>query len=117
MPRQSLSLPASLPARVPVPAAHVATVRLVTIVASSELWDRIESDLRRLGAGGYTFMSPNGRGEHGVRSDGRLVCGNVRVEAIVSVDVADAIFEHIVAKYSGDQLTAYAQDVDTIVRR
>jgi len=90
--------------------------KLVTIVAASELWDRLEAGLRALGAKGYTFAAVSGWGQHGPRAGGILHSGNVRVEAIVTDEVADAILKHLAATYSNFELTAYIHEVEALVR-
>src|SRR5208283_2556550 len=90
--------------------------KLVTIISASELWDRLEADLRRLGVKGYTIVNASGRGGHGVREGGLLVTGNVRVETLVSPELAQAIFAHLARTYPGRELTAYEHDVQALVR-
>jgi nitrogen regulatory protein PII len=97
--------------------AHIANVKLVTIIAAAELWDRLETELRRLGATGYTFMSVNGRGEHGLRPGGWLLLANVKIETIVSPEVARSIMDHLVREYPTDEVMAYSHDVDALRRR
>jgi hypothetical protein len=96
--------------------SHTESARLVTIVAASELWARLESDLRRLGVKGYTLVDASGRGGHGLREGSLLVTGNVRVETLVSPEVAHAIFEHLAHTYPGREIIAYEQDVRALAR-
>ncbi len=91
--------------------------KLVTIIAASELWDRLETDLRHIGVKGYTLVTASGRGGHGVREGGFLVTGNVRVETVVTPEVAHAIFQHLAKTYPGRELTAYEHDVQALVRQ
>jgi nitrogen regulatory protein PII len=95
---------------------HTTGATLVTIIAASELWERLKADLGQLGARGYTLMEASGYGEHGVREDTMLVTGNVRVELLVSPEVARAIFAHLARTYLGRELTAFEHDVHTLVR-
>jgi hypothetical protein len=96
--------------------SHTTKTKLVTVVAASELWDRLEADLRRLGVTGYTLVSASGRGGHGRREPSLLVTGNVRVETLVSAELADTIFGHLARTYPGRELTAYVHDVDALIR-
>ena len=96
--------------------SHTENARLVTIVAATELWTQLEVDLRRLGVKGYTLMNASGRGGHGLREGSLLVTGNVRVETLVSPEIAHAIFEHLARTYPGRELTAYEHDVHALVR-
>jgi nitrogen regulatory protein PII len=97
--------------------AHIARAKLVTIIAAAELWDRLEADLRRLGASGYTFVSVNGRGEHGSRPGSWLESGNVRIETVVTPEFASSIMDHLLRDYAAEEMTAYVHDVDAIRRR
>jgi nitrogen regulatory protein P-II 2 len=94
-----------------------ARVKLVTVIASYEMQERVEQDLERLGARGYTVTLANGRGEHGVRNRGFFEIGNVRVEALVSPAVADAVLEHFAKEAPLRQWLAFAQDVEAVPMR
>ncbi len=89
-------------------------VKLVTIMAASELWDRLEADLRSLGVHGYTFMSANGRGARGLRQGGWLLAGNIRIETLVTPEKAKAIFDRLLGEYRSDEVAAYVHDVEAI---
>jgi len=91
-----------------------AKVKLVTIIASSELQDRIIEDLREAGAGGYTITRASGGGLHGPRVRGIWDTGNVRIESLVSTDVAERVFEHITQAYADLPFTAFAVDVEAV---
>jgi nitrogen regulatory protein PII len=94
-----------------VPKAHV---KLVTIVAPYELRDRLESDLQGLGATGYTVSRADGRGAHGARTGGVFKLGNVRMEAIVSPAVAEAILEHLERQAEDLEVVGFAQDIEAV---
>jgi hypothetical protein len=73
-------------------------LKLVTIIGEALLRDRLVDDIKRLGARGYSVGEVDGEGSRGVRAsewEGR----NVRIEAVVSAPVADAILEHLNARY------------------
>ena len=76
-------------------------LKLVTIVAEHLLREPIISDLKRLGARGYTVGEVEGEGTRGVHAQdwqGR----NVRVETVVTTEVAGRIMGHLSATYFTD---------------
>lgn len=89
-------------------------LHLVTIVAEAELEDRLAGELLQLGAKGYTACSARGAGARGVRAsewEGR----NVRLEAIVSREVADRILERLVHGYfDAHAVIAFVQTVAVV---
>jgi nitrogen regulatory protein PII len=93
-----------------------AHVKLITIIASSELQERLEKDLRRLGASGYTVSQVDGRGQHGPRTRGMFDIGNVRIETIVAPAIAEAILTHLARQAEVFEVVAFAQDVDAVPR-
>ncbi|MGO9838634.1 MAG: P-II family nitrogen regulator [Polyangiaceae bacterium] len=95
---------------------ETAKVKLVTVIASSELLDRLTEALRALGAAGYTTASVNGRGLHGTRKRSLFDSGNVRLETIALPLVAEKILEHVAMHYPGFEIVAFAQDVEAVPR-
>jgi nitrogen regulatory protein PII len=93
-----------------------AHAKLVTIIASSELQDRLETDLRRLGAPAYTLFPVDGHGKHRTRRRGLLESGNVRFEAVVSIPVAEAVLEYVEREAESAHLLAFSHDVDAVPR-
>ena len=93
-----------------------AKVKLVTIVASSELQDRIIEDLREAGAGGYTITRASGGGLHGPRVRGIWDTGNVRIESLVSTEVAERVLGHITQAYADLPFVAFAVEVEAVPR-
>jgi hypothetical protein len=87
-------------------------LKLVTIIAEALLQDRLLDDIKRLGARGYSVGDVSGEGSRGVRAsdwEGR----NVRIESVVSAPVADAILEHLSARYFPSfAVIAWVADVD-----
>jgi nitrogen regulatory protein PII len=74
------------------------TLQLVTIIAERFLKDQLINELRTLGATGYTLTDAEGEGSRGVRAsewEGR----NVKIEVIVSDEVAEAITDHVADHY------------------
>jgi nitrogen regulatory protein P-II 2 len=77
---------------------HTVPLRKVTIVAEGLLEDRLLRDLREHGVRGFTISEVRGEGSRGVRAsewEGR----NVRIETIVSPEVADAVLHHVAGHY------------------
>lgn len=72
-------------------------VTLVTIVTEAVLEPRLIHDLSACGARGWTVTTAHGEGPRSRRvSD---IGGNIRVEALVSKDVADSIMERLATDY------------------
>jgi nitrogen regulatory protein P-II 2 len=72
--------------------------KLITIIAERLLRNEIIASLTRLGAKGYTMSDTTGEGSRGIRAsdwEGR----NVRIETIVSEQVAHKIMAEIGEKY------------------
>ncbi|NBC19401.1 MAG: DUF3240 domain-containing protein [Bacteroidetes bacterium] len=74
------------------------TLQLVTIIAERVLKDQLIDEVRTLGATGYTLTDVEGEGSRGVRAS-EWEKRNVKLEVIVSDDVAEAITEHVSARY------------------
>ncbi len=91
-----------------------AKVKLVTIIASSELQDRIIEDLRKVGAGGYTITRASGGGLHGPRVRGIWDTGNVRIESLMSTELAERVLEHVTQAYADLPFIAFAVDVEAM---
>ncbi|MFM2105431.1 MAG: hypothetical protein RL338_463 [Chloroflexota bacterium] len=90
------------------------TRRKVTIVAEALLEERLIRELRALGARGVTIGPVRGEGSRGVRS-GDWEGSNVRLESIVSREVADAILARIAERYFDDYaVIAWVDDVEVV---
>jgi nitrogen regulatory protein PII len=97
---------------------ETAKLKLVTVIATSELEDRLMAALRKAGASGYTISGVSeGGGSHGPRHRGMFDTGNVRIEMLVSAEVARKMLEVIVAGYPGMSVVAFAQDVEAVPRK
>ncbi len=73
-------------------------LKMVVIVAEPVLESRLVSELRELGAKGFSIVE--GRGEGSRHAHATDVPGsNVRIETIVPDDVADRIMEHVSQTY------------------
>ena len=91
-------------------------VKLVTIVAAFETRDRVTAMLRSLGVPGFTTIRANGTGLHGPRRYGVLDGANVRIDSLVSAEVARQILERVRKEFEGDAVLAYTIDAQTIAR-
>jgi nitrogen regulatory protein P-II 2 len=65
---------------------------LVTIIAEPVLEDRLTREIMARGATGYTITEVRGRGTRGIRT-GDIPGQNVRIETLVTVDVADTLLD------------------------
>ncbi len=90
---------------------HATQAICLTIVTESVLEARLVEDLRRAGASGWTITAAWGRGPRGMRAS-EIEGGNIRVETLVSPDVADRIWAELAADYFDDYaLTAWSYPV------
>ena len=95
-------------------AAKTTAVKLVTVIASFDMEGRVLADMASLGATGYTVSSVNGRGVHGRRHYGVIDGANVRIESLVTPDVARGLLEHLAATYADEPLIAFSQNAEVI---
>jgi hypothetical protein len=93
---------------------ETAKLRLVTIVATAELQERLEKDLLAMGARGLTIGKVDGVGAHGRRRASFLDSGNVRIETLVSAATGAKILERVVKNYDGQEIIAYAHDIEAV---
>jgi nitrogen regulatory protein P-II 2 len=86
-------------------------MKMVVIVAEPVLEPRLVADLRALGASGFTIVEGRGEGSrHGHATE--LPGENIRLETIVSPELADRIMEHVSAQYFANwSFIAYVVDV------
>lgn len=71
---------------------------LLTIIAESVLKERLVHDLRSVGARGYTLTDAEGEGSR-QRRVGEIFGANIRIESIVSPEVADRLLQLISNEY------------------
>ena len=74
--------------------------QIVTIIAEAVVEARLIADVKRLGARGYSIGHVRGEGTTG-RHLQDLNGPSVRLETIVTEDVADAILAHLATEYFG----------------
>lgn len=76
----------------------ISPISLVTIVAEGVLRERLLAELLRLGARGYTVGEVHGHGASGI-SEQFWTGAQVRIETLVSAEVAERIMAHLQAHY------------------
>jgi hypothetical protein len=96
---------------------EIANVKLVTIIAPITLGDTILNDLQQVGVTGYTTTTVDGWGKHGARQFGLNDEPNIRVDTLVSPELAHAILERMNARSIEDGLVAFALDAEAVPRR
>jgi len=93
---------------------ETAKVSLVTLIAAFELQDRLVKDLHRLGVRGYTFGKVEGRGVHGPRMAGLADAPNLRIEVLVTGEVARGILDRVSSKYGEQPIIVYVHEVEAL---
>lgn len=89
-------------------------LKLVTVIAERLLRDRVLDDLRKCGAKGFTICNATGEGSRGVRAS-EWEGQNLRIESIVSHEVADRIVERIADDFFEDYaVIVYLHDVQVV---
>lgn len=87
---------------------------LVTIITERIFRDDIISDIKELGATGYTLTDTTGEGSRGVRAsdwEGK----NVKIEVVVNKEVGDKIIDIVAEKYFENySVIAYAYPVKVV---
>ena len=91
-----------------------AKVTVLTIIAVFELEDRLVNDLQSFGIRAYTLGRVVGRGEHGPRMSGLVDAPNLKLELLVSPDMALGVLEHLRTQYVNEALIAYVQGAEAI---
>lgn len=89
-------------------------MKRVTVIAEAVVAERIQEDMLRLGASGYTTTEADGRGSRGVRAsdwEGK----NVKIESVVRTEVCGKILECLAQEYFKHfAVIAYAHDVEVV---
>ena len=89
-------------------------VKLVTIIAEAVLEARLIREIRASGAKGYTRSKVRGEGSRG-RRVGDVEGANVRLECLVSAQVADRILEALATRYFEDYaIVSFVEDVSVV---
>lgn len=89
-------------------------LKLVTIVAEAVLEHRLVEEIKRLGTKGYTLVDARGEGSRGLRTmdwEGK----NIRLEAIVSEEVALRILSRLQEAYFPHYaVVAFVENVEVL---
>ncbi|GAB4439689.1 MAG: nitrogen regulatory protein P-II [Chloroflexi bacterium OHK40] len=89
-------------------------LKLVTIIAEAVLEDRLLRELKSLGARGYTMGEVRGEGTRGIHAsdwEGQ----NLRIETLVSPEVAERIMAHVAQHYFPDfAVIIYSVDAEVV---
>jgi nitrogen regulatory protein P-II 2 len=89
-------------------------LKKVTVIAEALLEERLVREVRQLGARGHTLSEVRGEGSRGVRAtdwEGR----NVKLETLVSPEVAERILEHVAEAYFAHYaVVAFAENVEVV---
>jgi nitrogen regulatory protein P-II 2 len=94
---------------------NTTAMKMVVLVAEPVLEARLVATLRELGARGFSIIEGRGEGSrHAHATD--LPGANIRIESIVSSDVADRIMEHVAQRYF-EHFSFIAYVVDVAVSR
>lgn len=89
-------------------------LKLITIIAEDGLEARLLRDLKALGSKGYTIANVRGVGLHTDRTN-EFEGENIRIETLVSKDVADKILEKLSADYFDRySIIAYVETVEVV---
>jgi nitrogen regulatory protein PII len=91
-------------------------MKLVTIIISSELLDRLVAGLKAFGVPGYTSVAVDGHGLHGSRTRNAFDSGNVRLETVVTPALAQTLLEYLAMEYASFDILTFTQDVDVLPR-
>lgn len=93
---------------------EIVSLKLVVIVAEAVLEHQLVNDLKRLGARGHTLVRAEGQGHRGMRVGG-LEGGNIRLETVVSNDVAEKIMTRLAKHYFENYaIIVYQSDVGVV---
>ena len=97
-------------------ALKTASVKLVTIIVPITLADAILKDLREVGVTGYTTAKVDGWGKHGARQFGLSDEPNIRIDTLVSAEMARVILGRMDSRSAEDGLVAFALDAEAVPR-
>lgn len=93
---------------------HTHPFKLVTIIAEPVLESRLTSELRQLGATGWTVVEGRGEGSRGIHA-ADIPGVNIRIDSIVTPDVAERVVQHLATHYFAEyEVIAYVSDVAVI---
>lgn len=93
---------------------QTAKVTLVTVFAVFELEERFVKDLKALGVRNYSLGKVDGRGVHGLRTAGLVDAASMRLEMLVSRELADKILERVAGGYADQPVVTYMHEVEAV---
>ena len=97
--------------------AQLVTAKRVTIFADRLLEEIVLQHLEKLGATGFTCTDCRGAGTHPVVQDLSVISQRVRIETIVTPEIAGSIMDFIESpSYSNRAFTACVETVEILPR-
>lgn len=88
---------------------------LLTVITEATIEQTLLRDLERLGVRGYTVTDARGRGSRGVRDAAWHEASNIRIEIICPRAQAEALLEHVQARYYADYaMVAFLADIEIL---
>ena len=89
--------------------------KLVTCITEASLERELSREIESLGVRGYTITDVRGRGEQGARSSSWGHTGNVRVEVVCDVPLAERLLSRLREKYAAHYaMVLWVQDVEVM---
>jgi nitrogen regulatory protein P-II 2 len=89
-------------------------MKRIVIIGDNTVEYRLLTEIRNLGATGYTCYSVHGRGTRGVRPR-HAEPGDTKIEVIAASDVAQKILEHVALHYFNNYaMIAFMDDVEVL---
>ena len=89
--------------------------RLLTVITEANLERRLVEDLRQLGARGWTVTDARGQGHRGKRTADWEHGGNIRLEVICDVALAERLVAHLQERYYDHYaMVLYVHDVEVL---
>jgi Nitrogen regulatory protein P-II len=89
-------------------------MKRIVIIGDNTVEYRLLTEVRNLGATGYTCYAVHGQGTRGVRPR-HAEPGNTKIEVIAAPDVAQKILEHVALHYFDNYaMIAFMDDVEVL---
>lgn len=88
---------------------------LLTVITEAAIEQTLLRDFDRMGVRGYTVSDARGRGSRGVRDAAWREASNIRIEVICVRAQAEALLEHVQARYYADYaMVAFIGDIEIL---
>ncbi len=94
---------------------NLVELKRITIISEALLEERLLTDLRRLGARGYTITEARGEGSRGVRAS-EWEGNNIKIETIVAPELALTILAWLSERYFVSYAVIAYQETVEVVR-